>query len=155
MCLTSYQYILYIDRFGEFPRLIDSKFYNIQVSAINYFASSICKNFPLQKVNILPTSLHKNRSVSDVQGFSKMAKPVLAIGSMTSDQALAIYFIKFCPHFALKKHTLEGVKVFTDSSSIVMVWTCHLCYKVSVLRLLWVRFEEEFPILTSQNPCFL
>ena len=135
-----YLSIYSIDRVGEFPRLIDSKFHNIPVSVMNCFISSSHENSHFRKLACY-TLLYQTCFANDVQSLQKMASPF----SSFSDEWLIIYYLLNWLlswfHVEKKKDHFWGlciimVKVFANSSSVIVVWTYYLCYKVSMC---WFR----------------
>lgn len=134
-----YLSIYSIDRVVEFPRLIDSKSHNIPVSVMNCFISSSHENFHFRKLACY-TLLCQSCFANDVQSLQKME--LLSVVSVMSDWSVTIYLIDFCLDFMLKKKDhfwglcIIMVEVFANSSSVIVVWTYYLCYKVSMC---WFR----------------
>lgn len=129
-----YLSIYSIDRVVEFPRLIDSKSHNIPVSVMNCFISSSHETFHFRKLPCY-TLLCQSCFANDVQSLQRMASPF----SSFSDEWLIIYYLLNWLlswfHVEKKDHfwglCIIMVEVFANSSSVIVVWTFYLCYKVS------------------------
>lgn len=136
---------LYIDRLGQFPRLIDFEFHNIQVGAINCLASFLHEKFPLQKPAFTYFS-YKSYLAGNIQSLWKMANPY----NTFNDGPVSFCWI--LSWFHMEKNIFLWLRSLQIAAS--SLWCGLIICVTRSLHYGWLGrgFEVDFQVLTCQKP---